>query len=130
MRERVFNMMSVKSGWLRIGLLLWLFCSSTHGNAQQTIFNVPSADVTPKGNLFLQHKSELRPWEHGRFLGNTEYSAVGIGYNTELDATVFNINAPATHNVTLGVGFKTALPVCLKKFPNREFKLTVGEMIP
>lgn len=28
--------------------------------AQQTVFNVPSADVTPEGAIFLQHESQFR----------------------------------------------------------------------
>lgn len=98
--------------------------------AQQTIFNVPSADVTPEGKLFLQHESQFRGWRPNRFLSNTEYSAYGIGHNTELDATVFNVNAPPSDNITLGLGFKTAIPLLKKQLPDEEIKLTVGSMLP
>lgn len=98
--------------------------------AQQTIFNVPSADVTPEGKLFLQHESQFRPWKPGRFVSNTEYSALGIGHNTELDMTLFNVNAPASDNITLGVGFKSAIPILRKQLPDQEVKLTLGTVVP
>jgi hypothetical protein len=99
-------------------------------NAQQTIFNVPSADITPKGKLFLQHEAQFKSWHANRFLSNTEYSAYGIGHYTELDATVFNISAPASGNVALGLGFKTAIPLFDTTLPKEEIKLTAGSMLP
>ncbi len=98
--------------------------------AQQTIFNVPSADVTPQGEIFLQHESQFRIWRPGRFLNSTEYSAFGLGHGTELDVTLFNVNAPASDNITLGVGLKKIVPLFPKKFPRQEFKLTVGQLVP
>ena len=62
--------------------------------AQQTVFNVPSADVTPKGKIFLQQEAQFRGSNPGAFFNGTTYSAAGIGYNTELDATLFNVSAP------------------------------------
>lgn len=96
--------------------------------AQQTVFNVPSADVTPKGHVFLQEEAQFRGWNPGAFYGGTTYSAYGIGHNTELDATLFNVGAPATENISMGVGFKSAIPIpgLKEKFPEREFKITVG----
>lgn len=98
--------------------------------AQQTIFNVPSADVTPKGEIFLQHESQFRTWRPGRFINSTEYSAYGLGHGTELDVTVFNVNAPASDNITLGVGLKKSVPLFPRRFPRQELKLTVGQLIP
>lgn len=109
-------------------ILAFALCDSA--GAQQTIFNVPSADVTPEGRLFLQHESQFRGWKPGRFLSNTEYSSYGLGHNTELDMTLFNVNVPASDNITLGVGFKTAIPLLEKKLPDEEVKLTVGSMLP
>lgn len=94
----------------------------------QTIFNVPSADVTQKGHIFLQQEAQTVPWNTNNALLSTSYSAVGIGHNTELDATLFNVASPATQNISLGVGFKSAIPIpgLKEKFPEREFKFTVG----
>lgn len=99
--------------------------------AQQTVFNVPNADVTPKDTVFFQHESQFRPWNPGSFWLGTHYSAFGIGYNTELDATLFNVDAPRSHNISLGLGFKSAIPI--KKldeiFSGRELKFTVGSEV-
>jgi hypothetical protein len=117
---------------LSVGLVFLLLiagCGQT-ALAQQTIFNVPSADVTPKGRLFLQHESQFRTWKPGRFLINTEYAAVGIGHNTEVDLTFFNISSPASQNISMAVGFKSAIPLLDKRFPQEEIKLTVGSALP
>lgn len=96
--------------------------------AMQTIFNVPSADVTEKGHVFVQQEAQFSGVNPGAFFNGTSYGAVGIGHNTEIDTTLFNVGAPATGNISMGVGFKSAMPIVgLKdKFPEREFKLTVG----
>lgn len=110
-------------------LVLILFCASlTSASAMQTIFNVPSADVTPKGKVFLQEEAQFRGWNPDAFYLGTTYSAYGIGHNTEIDATLFNVGAPATQNISMGVGFKSAIPIpgLKEKFPAREFKFTVG----
>jgi hypothetical protein len=108
-----------------LGLMLAL---PTH--AQQTIFNVPSADVTPQGTLFLQHESQFRAWEPDSFWLGTHYTAYGIGHNTELGATLINLSAPPSNNVSLMLGFKSAIPVLTNPFPEREFKITVGASTP
>jgi hypothetical protein len=94
----------------------------------QTVFNVPSADVTEKGHVFLQQEAQFRGWNPEAFFNGTTYSAVGIGRNTEIDATLFNVGAPASGNISMGVGFKSVMPIAglKEKFPEREYKLTVG----
>lgn len=116
---------------IKILTILILLLISQKVCAQQTVFNVPSADVTPEGAVFLQHESQFRPWTPGAFWVGTHYSAYGIGHNTELDATLFNVGAPSTGHITLGVGFKSAMPVPIlkEKFPQREIKLTVGDEV-
>jgi hypothetical protein len=98
--------------------------------SQQTIFNVPSATETPRGQLFLQNEGQFRPWTPGAFYIGTQYQAVGIGYHTELDLTLFNVTAPKSGPMTLGVGFKSCVPVFKERFKKREFKVTVGEILP
>lgn len=111
----------------KIFLILIIF-SAVKADAQQTVFNVPSADVTPKNAIFLQHESQFKPYNPNAFWLGTHYSAYGIGHNTELDASLFNVGAPATNSITLGLGFKSAIPVpgLKEKFPQREIKVTVG----
>lgn len=116
---------------IRIILLIYFLFLPQKSISQQTVFNVPSADVTQKGEIFLQHESQFRAWNpDAQWLG-THYSAVGVGHNTELDATLFNVQAPDSHNITLGLGFKSAMPLIIlkDKFPEREIKLTVGSEI-
>lgn len=109
-------------------ILIFLTLSCPETFAQQTVFNVPSADVTPKGHLFLQQEGQFTPWGDKPFFNGTTYTAVGIGHNTEIDATLFNVGSPATQNITLGTGFKSAIPIpgLKEKFPEREFKFTIG----
>lgn len=112
-------------------IILAAVCTIQPIMAQQTVFNVPSADVTPEGVIFLQHESQFRGWKPDAFWLGTHYSALGVGHNTELDVTLFNVAAPVTNNIALGVGFKSAMPVWFlkEKFPDREIKLTVGSEV-
>lgn len=115
--------------FIRLFLFFIIFCLSIKSaSAQQTIFNVPSADVTEKGHVFLQEEAQTTPWNTDNAYFGTTYAAVGIGHNTELDATLFNVASPATQNISLGVGFKSAIPIpgLKEKFPEREFKFTIG----
>lgn len=108
--------------------ILIIFCLifSAPALAQQTIFNVPSAEVTPKGRVFIQPEFQFRPWNPGKFMLNTDYFAVGIGHNTELDMTLFNVQSPASNNITLGTGFKSVIPIFNKKLTKRELKVIIG----
>lgn len=112
-------------------LIVFLIIPLNSTFAQQTVYNVPSADVTPEGAIFLQHESQFRGWNPDAFWLGTHYTALGVGHNTELDATLFNVGAPDTHNIALGLGFKSAMPIVLlkDKFPEREIKLTVGSEV-
>ena len=112
---------------------IWVlfFACCLQATAQQTIFNVPSADVTEKGHLFLQQEGQFRGWNPDAFFNGTTYAAYGIGHNTEIVTTLFNVASPPTHNITLGVGFKSAIPIpgLKEKFPEREFKFTIGSEV-
>lgn len=111
-------------------LFLFIFFLSQSVQAQQTVFNVPNADATEKGVIFLQHESQFIPWSPQSWIG-THYSAIGIGYNTELDMTLFNVAAPRTNNMTLGIGFKSAMPIKYldEIFKERELKFTIGSEV-
>ena len=106
---------------LIISLLFMVFLQS-NVFAQQTLFNVPSADVLKKGEVFLQHESQFS----GDFGLFTNYSSLGIGKYTELDLTLFGVGTRSVRNEVLGLGFKTALPLHEKS----ETKLTIGNIIP
>lgn len=97
----------------------------------QTIFNVPSADVTEKGHVFTQEEVQTTPWNTDTAMFSTTYGALGVGHNTELDTTLYNVASPANQNITVGLGFKSAVlvPGLKEKFPEREIKLTVGSQL-
>lgn len=112
-------------------IIIFFAFSNLSALAMQTIFNVPSADVTPKDDVYLLQEAQFNGSNPGAFFNGTTFGAVGIGHNTELDTTLFNVSSPASQNIAIGAGFKSAMPIVgLKdKFPNREFKLTVGTEI-
>jgi len=103
-------------------ILLLFFFQINHVYAQQTIFNVPSADVTEKGMIFLQHESQFS----GDFGLFTNYGAYGVGKNTEIDLTLFGVGTKKVRNEVLGIGFKTSLPI----HERSETKLTFGNILP
>jgi len=92
---------------------------------------VPSADITEKGHVTIQEEAQFTPWETDNAYYSTTYGAIGVGHNTEISTILYNVGSPATENISLGVGFKSAIPIpYLKdKFPEREFKITVGSSI-
>lgn len=112
-------------------ILIFFIISIEKVNAQQTVFNVPNADVTEKGKLFIEHESQFRGESPGAFWQGTHYSAFGIGHNTELDVTSFNVDAPDIGNIATGVGFKSVIPIFEKNefCKKREFKITVGSEV-
>lgn len=107
-------------------IILLLVLSSKISFAQMTILNVPSADVAPKARVFVQHESQFRTKENGRFLNLTNYLTAGIGKNTELTATHFNLASPATKNQTLALGFKSSLPLALEDLKSLQPKIIFG----
>ena len=126
---RGYNKISTPFTGRLLAIIALSLCTPVAG-AQQTIFNVPSADVTPKGHVYLETESQFRPWAPDRFWLGTQYAAVGVGHNTELDLTLLNVSSPASGTAALGLGFKTAIPLLSKRLPRREFKLTIGELMP
>lgn len=118
----------MKQSWIILLFFAALACCTNKVYAQQTVFNVPNADATEKGHIFLQQESQFRAWNPDAFWLGTHYGAYGIGHNTELDVTLFNVSAPASNNVVLGTGFKSAIPIpkLKDKYPDREYKVTVG----
>lgn len=110
-----------------------LLCSLTNQecNAQATIWNVPSADVLSKAELGFTHYSQyVKPLSDDSAYNTVNGAMLGIGYNTEVDTTLFNVGIPESGNISLGLGTKTVIPVLKKEFPEQEFKVTFGEILP
>ena len=116
---------------LALSILIIFLNFSNIAQAQQTIFNVPSADVTEKGHTFLLQEAQFRGWQPDPFFLGTSFSGYGIGHNTEINATLFNVGAPATNSITLGTGFKSVMPIAglENKYPKREYKYTIGSQV-
>jgi len=110
-------------------LTLLLLQISLTANAQQTIFDVPSADVTDKGHVYLESESQFRFWHPGAFWGGTEYFAYGVGFNTDVESTLYNVSDPHSDNISLGLGFKSFIPLLKSQLPNTELKLTIGDQV-
>ena len=103
-------------------ILFFILVFGNKAFAQQTIFNVPSADVTEKGMIFLQHESQFS----NKFGLHTEYGAFGIGKNAEIDVTLFGVGTRNVRNEVLGIGFKKFILLHEKS----ETKLTFGSLVP
>lgn len=113
--------------YLLTPIILLLLLAPQTAYAQQTIFNVPSADTPEKGRLFLQHESQFRPWGPNNFWLGTHYAAYGLAKNLELDATLFSLSSPPSDTVSLGVGFKKVFPFRDHSWI-KEPKVTVGDV--
>lgn len=101
--------------------ILFIF-SKNPSYSQQTIFNVPSADLTEKGMIFFQNQSTFSD-EFANFDNNFVY---GLGNYTEFDLTLFGVGTNNVRNEVLAPGFKTVLPV----FEKTTTKFTFGHLIP
>ena len=103
-------------------LVFLLFTGQNNAFAQQTIFNVPSADLTEKNMIFFQHQSTFS----GRFGEFDNNFVFGLGKNTEFDLTLFNVGTKNIRNEVLALGFKSILPLDEKTHT----KFTFGHLIP
>jgi hypothetical protein len=116
----------------RSGFLLALISLVASGEAlaQQTIINVPSDDLTPRGRHFFLHESAILPRQAGRVFGTTNFYTYGLTPRTELAATVYGIDNGGSREVTLGLGFKSVFEIPEEYAPDLGAKLTFGHMTP
>jgi len=101
---------------------IFLLLFSTRTLAQQTIFNVPSADLTEKGMIFFQHQSSFS----NKFAGFDNNFVLGVGKNSELDITLFDVGTKNIQNEVLALGFKSVIPL----IERNQTKITFGHLIP
>jgi len=111
-------------------LVFYFFFSLKNLFSQQTIFNVPSADIVEKNKIFIQHESQFRTKNPDSFINTTNYLSYGVGKETELDATLFNLSSPSSNNLSLAIGFKNSKKIGYKLFKNIDSTLIIGSMIP
>jgi hypothetical protein len=72
------------------------WCGLPVSQAQQAIINLPSADLTPKGQVFLMNESFISPYTNQEEWKTTNFFTVGINKTTELAITTFNAGLPKT----------------------------------
>lgn len=113
----------------RVVPLILTLCFSFSVKAQQTIFNVPSADITDKGVVYLEHESQFRAWNPGPYRYGTNYFAYGFGKGIEGDIALYNVTSSPSNNISMGIGFKAGFPVFEKTYPKEELRWTVGSQL-
>lgn len=107
-------------------VVLVVLCSPAR--AQQTIFDVPSADVSERHDFFYQHQTVARTWAPERHWIQTNAVGFGLGSNLEFDLTQFNfdINHPSS---TIGsTGMKLSVPINGEE-SRVPLRFVVGDMI-
>jgi hypothetical protein len=85
-----------------LALLLLAFCGSVA--AQETLINVPSADIVPKGYFHTQVQGNYQP--NPALFTYSQSLAYGLGHGLELDVEGNNITRQST--AVGAVGFKWA----------------------
>ncbi len=99
-------------------------------NAQQTIINVPSDALTPKGQGFVLHESQFAPGSEDAIYTTTNFLTYGLFEHTELAATLYSIDNAGSSLGSLGLGFKTTLDILRGRVPELQTKWTGGFMLP
>lgn len=97
---------------------------------QQTIVNVPSDALTPKGAGFYLHESAFVPESPEAKYVTTNFWCYGISDNTELCATMYNITDTGSPDGALGLGYKSVKKLFEDDVPEAELKWTHGFMMP
>jgi hypothetical protein len=108
--------------------ILFLLSGGTAANAQQTVFNVPSADVLEKGKVYAELDAAFkfnRQTALGRFSSFVPRLVVGAGRNVEVGLNVLG-------NIQPGPDATTLVPTAKWKFfedKNRGIRAIAGTNI-
>jgi hypothetical protein len=97
---------------------------------QQTIINVPSDALTPKGQGFFLHESQFAARSKGAIYTTTNFLTYGLLDHTELAATLYSIDSEGSPLGSLGLGFKSTFEVLGDALPAFRPKWTLGFMLP
>ncbi len=119
-----------KSLPLAFAAILAFGAVSSEALGQQTIINVPSDDLTPKGQQFVLHESVILPRKASGDYQSTNFYTFGLSKRTELAATLYNVDNAGSSDMSLGLGFKSVFPVLRERAPLMHTKWTVGHMVP
>lgn len=116
-----------KLQYLIAGLLMVV---ANNASAQQTIINVPSDALTPRGEHFVLHESQIVPLSSKGTFATTNFYTYGISDHVELAATLYGIDNNSSEFSTLGIGYKSVYEVLEPIAPELEVKWTTGFMLP
>jgi len=72
----------------QIGLLAALLAAPAVGLAQQTFFNVPESDLTPRHKVLVQQQVDL----HAEEIRGTTTFSYGLGRGWEAGLNLYNVN--------------------------------------
>ncbi len=114
-----------------LALSITVLLSARTATAQQAIISMPSADITGPRQFFLMHESQLRLWGARRYWAGTYFLTYGLGYGTELAATLFDLGVNydgSIGNTTLALGFKSGVRLFTQSAPAWQFQISFGAM--
>lgn len=114
-----------------LALMVSLGLVSRVSFAQQAIVTMPSADITPARQFFAMHETQARAWGQRPYWAGTWFLTYGLGYETELAATLFDFGVTydgGVGNTALALGFKSGVPLLHDVAPRLELRLTFGAM--
>lgn len=114
--------MGKKSFFAAIFVILNLTCLKA--NAQQTIINVPSANVLNKGQLYgFLAADSFKPYNPGAYANIQSYLLYGLGHNTEVIGGIAGLVFPNNISPILPLGAKKVF------FITNYTKLTIVPLI-
>ncbi len=85
-------------------IFIFLLLSVIETQAQQTVFNVPSADILDKGKVYLEFDAGFKPTNQAalrRFSSFVPRGVVGIGKNVDVGLNLIGNLNPGTDATTL-----------------------------
>ncbi len=91
---------SVRTGALVAALVFLLAPMATTARAQQTVFNVPTTDVMPKGKVYFELDISAKPVD-SKFSSFVPRLVAGVGGNVEVGANVTGNIQPGSDATTL-----------------------------
>lgn len=97
--------------------------------AQQTLINLPSADITPRKRLFVLHETQARLWDPHPYWATSNFLVYGLSSTVELGATLYEVGFPMPEFSTLAMGYKWSQPILRKSLPRWHLRTVLGQMI-
>ncbi|MFM7468001.1 MAG: hypothetical protein ACKO37_00660 [Vampirovibrionales bacterium] len=132
-----YRALRTSSQWFAF-MAWWLLSTTLSAEAVSLIVGIPSADTTPKKQVWLTHESQLSPWKTG--LGSDwkrrpdwnsfQFLTYGVSDRTELSFAASNIASKPEQTLHIAGGYKSYIPLLKKRFPKHDFRLIHGAMLP